>query len=260
MKPLHGLLILAGLSLYAQSDAGRTIFAGVPEGIRSRANPQAKDRDAAFDGWKLFQQHCAQCHGEKAEGGRVAPALINPVIRSATAGEIFWLVTKGIPDRGMPSWSRLSETQRWDIVSFLMSRNVNNAAPADYGAPPILFTKPSWQRPVFVHVPVKDRPKRNPLEGDPDAPIAGLKLFQIHCSTCHGSAGEGTRRAPSLGNPQMQQATPGEIFWIVTNGLVRHGMPAWSRLPEQQRWQIVSYLRSMNDERMPARKTTPSLP
>jgi mono/diheme cytochrome c family protein len=258
MKPLFGLLILTGLSLHAQSDAGRTIFAGVPEGIRSRANPQANDRDAAFDGWKLFQQHCAQCHGENAEGGRMAPALINPVLRSATGGEIFWLLTNGIPNRGMPPWSRLSETQRWKIVSFLKSRNGVNAAQADYGAPPIRFTKPSWQRPVFDHVPVKHRAKRNPLEGDRDAPVAGLKLFQIHCSNCHGPAGEGTRRAPSLANPQMQHATPGEILWIVTNGLVRQGMPAWSRLPEQERWQIVSFLRSMNDERMPAR--TPRVP
>jgi mono/diheme cytochrome c family protein len=259
MKSLLALFIL-GLSVNAQSDAGRTIFAGVPEGIRSRANPQANDRDAAFDGWKLFQQHCAQCHGENAEGGRVAPTLINPVIRSATVGEIFWLVTNGIPDRGMPSWSRLSETQRWKIVSFLMSRNAIGAVPADYGAPPALFTKPSWQRPVFAKVPVNHRAKRNPLAGDPNARIAGLKLFQIHCSTCHGTAGEGTRRAPSLANPRMQQATPGEIFWIVTNGLVRHGMPAWSRLPDQQRWQIVSFLRSMNAERMPARSTTPTPP
>jgi cytochrome c oxidase cbb3-type subunit 2 len=258
MKPLLGLLILTGSSLYAQADAGRTIFAGAPESLRTRANPQATDRDAASDGWKLFQQHCAQCHGAKAEG-RAAPALINPVMRSATAGEIFWLVTNGIPDRGMPSWSRLPETQRWQIVSFLMSQNAINATPGEYGAPPVTFTKPSWQRPVFAHVPVKDRPKPNPLANDPDARIAGLKLFQIHCSTCHGTAGEGTRRAPGLSNPQMQRATPGEMFWIVTNGLVRHGMPAWSRLPELERWQIVSFLQSLNEEQMPAR-TTPTRP
>jgi hypothetical protein len=41
-------------------------------------------------------------------------------------------------------------------------------------------------------------------------------------------------------------ATPGTIFWILTNGVVRRGMPVWSRLPEQQRWQIVSYLKSLN--------------
>jgi hypothetical protein len=44
----------------------------------------------------------------------------------------------------------------------------------------------------------------------------------------------------------MQAATPGEMFWILTNGLVRHGMPAWSKLPPAQRWQIIAFLTSMN--------------
>jgi hypothetical protein len=44
----------------------------------------------------------------------------------------------------------------------------------------------------------------------------------------------------------MELATPGEIFWVVTNGVVRHGMPSWSKLPEAQRWQIVTFLQSLN--------------
>jgi hypothetical protein len=31
---------------------------------------------------------------------------------------------------------------------------------------------------------------------------------------------------------------------VLTNGVVRHGMPVWSKLPEPQRRQIVSYLKS----------------
>jgi mono/diheme cytochrome c family protein len=56
---------------------------------------------------------------------------------------------------------------------------------------------------------------------------------------------EGGRKAPSLLAEQVQQATPGTLFWILTNGVVRHGMPVWSKLPEPQRWQIVSYLKSL---------------
>jgi len=195
-----------------------------------------------------------------ADGGRVAPALISPEMHTATPGEIFWLLTNGIPDGGMPSWSRLSEPQRWKIVAFLMSRNATQGAPrGEYGAPAALFTKPSWQRLVFAHVPVNDRPKRNPLSDDPDAPIAGLKLFEQHCSNCHGTGGEGTRRAPRLASPQMQHSTPGEIFWILTNGLIRHGMPSWSRLPPPQRWQIVSFLVFLNEQQTPP-STIPAKP
>jgi hypothetical protein len=44
---------------------------------------------------------------------------------------------------------------------------------------------------------------------------------------------------------EVQQATPGTLFWILTNGVVRRGMPVWSKLPEPQRWQIVTYLKSL---------------
>ena len=33
--------------------------------------------------------------------------------------------------------------------------------------------------------------------------------------------------------------------WLLTNGSMKNGMPSWSRLPEQQRWQIVSFLKSL---------------
>jgi mono/diheme cytochrome c family protein len=96
---------------------------------------------------------------------------------------------------------------------------------------------------ALARVPDKARAKRNPLEHDPDAAAAGEKLFEQHCAECHGMKAEGTKRAPSLLNRQLQQASPGAIFWIVTNGVVRRGMPVWSRLPEPERWQIVTFLR-----------------
>ena len=91
-------------------------------------------------------------------------------------------------------------------------------------------------------VPQRARHKRNPLAGSPDAVAAGRKLYEQYCAQCHGIAAEGTKRGPSLRAEQVQRATPGAIFWTVTNGVVRRGMPAWSKLPEPQRWQIVSFL------------------
>ena len=43
---------------------------------------------------------------------------------------------------------------------------------------------------------------------------------------------EGARKGPSLRADPVQQATPGTLFWILTNGVVRRGMPVWSKLPE----------------------------
>jgi mono/diheme cytochrome c family protein len=93
--------------------------------------------------------------------------------------------------------------------------------------------------------PLKARAKRNPLVNDPDAAAAGRKLFGMHCAECHGESAEGTRRAPNLRDSEVQDAPPGAIFWVLTNGIVRHGMPVWSKLPEPQRWQLVSYIKSL---------------
>lgn len=94
--------------------------------------------------------------------------------------------------------------------------------------------------------PQKAGTRTNPFEGDSLEARAGGKLFEQHCAECHGPKAGGTRHGPSLLRAEVQQATPGTLFWILTNGEVRRGMPVWSKLPEQERWQIVTYLRSMN--------------
>ena len=97
----------------------------------------------------------------------------------------------------------------------------------------------------LTKAPKKAIARRNPMEKDPDAEAAGANLFDQHCAECHGELAEGTHKGPSLRVDQVQQATPGTLFWLLTNGVVRRGMPVWSKLPEPERWQIVSYLKSL---------------
>lgn len=100
---------------------------------------------------------------------------------------------------------------------------------------------------VLEKAPEKDRLRPNPLASDPDAVVAGKKLFGQHCAECHGETAEGRpHKAPNLRKDEVQAATPGAIFWVVTNGVVRHGMPVWSKLPEPQRWQITTYIKSLS--------------
>ena len=94
--------------------------------------------------------------------------------------------------------------------------------------------------------PAKARDRTNPLANDKDAVAAGSNLYDQHCADCHGGAGEGSRKGPSLLKTPVQNATPGTLFWLLTNGVVWRGMPVWSKLPEPQRWQLVSFLKSMN--------------
>lgn len=84
----------------------------------------------------------------------------------------------------------------------------------------------------------------NPMENDPEALAAGKLLFADHCAECHGDDAKGGRKGPSLRVSEVQNASPGTLFWLLTNGVVRKKMPAWSKLPEPQRWQLVRFLRS----------------
>jgi|ERR1700722_2017582 len=118
---------------------------------------------------------------------------------------------------------------------------------------------PSNQEDVYAPLgkaPKKAAARRNPMENDSDAVSAGGNLFAEHCAECHGEMAEGGRKAPSLLADPVQQATPGTLFWILTNGVVRRGMPVWSKLPEPERWQLVTYIKSLQ----PGEKTPKSAP
>ncbi len=99
----------------------------------------------------------------------------------------------------------------------------------------------SWLR----HVPEADRMRANPFAGQPDAIAAGNRMFEDHCAKCHGPDALGRGKRPSLRSDRVQQATDGEIFWLLRNGNLAKGMPTWAALPEPMRWQIIAYVKSL---------------
>jgi mono/diheme cytochrome c family protein len=99
-------------------------------------------------------------------------------------------------------------------------------------------------RPI-AQAPLATRDWHNPYEGQPDAIAAGKKLFLQHCAECHGEDARGKGHAANLRSPGVQNATPGELVWFLRNGNLWRGMPSWSGLPIERRWQIVTYLKSL---------------
>jgi mono/diheme cytochrome c family protein len=95
-------------------------------------------------------------------------------------------------------------------------------------------------------VPQAYHAQANPYAGHPEAAAAGANLFQNNCAKCHGENAEGRDGRPSLRSERMRNATDGDIAWMIKNGQIFKGMPSWGGLPEQERWQIVAYLRSLN--------------
>ena len=86
--------------------------------------------------------------------------------------------------------------------------------------------------------------KVNPLAGRTDTVAGGRKLFRQRCATCHSEDGRGSPKAPDLTEPAVQSQSDGVLFWKISSGNTRHGMPSFSFLPELQRWQLVQTVRS----------------
>jgi len=72
---------------------------------------------------------------------------------------------------------------------------------------------------------------------------AGGKLFAQHCASCHGVNAEGGTRAPSLHTAAVQKMPDAALVQFLADGDLQKGMPSWSRLPEERRWQLVRYLK-----------------
>ncbi|MEP6668509.1 MAG: c-type cytochrome [Chthoniobacter sp.] len=121
-------------------------------------------------------------------------------------------------------------------------------------------------------IPHEARVLQNPLSaaaGGADV-AAGRELYQKHCEACHGfdgngktSAGTGVYPPPSgLSRAQLskRQRTDGEIFYFIRNGVRNTAMPGW-QLPDQQTWQLVSFIRNLPvTASVEAPAPTPSLP
>ena len=101
----------------------------------------------------------------------------------------------------------------------------------------------------------------NPTRPDPAQPASfqslarGKELYAIYCNTCHGTAGMGDGPV-SMANLQKPGPFAG-VFPLVTAmsrsdgyiyNLIRNGgdrMPNYKRIPSEDRWHIVNYVRHL---------------
>jgi mono/diheme cytochrome c family protein len=92
--------------------------------------------------------------------------------------------------------------------------------------------------------PVEAANRANPLAGRAELAAGGSKIFRQRCAECHGEDRRGTDRAPDLTAADIQSQSDGALFWKISTGNTRSGMPSFSFLPEPQRWQLVLALRT----------------
>ncbi len=110
------------------------------------------------------------------------------------------------------------------------------------------FSPLQAQNQAFHDAPASAREQKNPYAGQPAAVRAGRIAYAQNCGSCHGRNGAGTGNIPSLAKKAAQSATDGEIFWFITKGDVASGMPAWDKMPEPKRWQIIAYVKSLRGQ------------
>jgi mono/diheme cytochrome c family protein len=114
---LAAAAIIFWVPVFGQSPS----FRNAPASASAMKDPYEGKAAATAEGKKLYGQNCAQCHGNNLQGMGPAPALDGASVRKAKAGELFWFITNGKPDSGMPAWKSLPTNQRWEIVSFLQT-------------------------------------------------------------------------------------------------------------------------------------------
>ncbi len=107
-------------------------------------------------------------------------------------------------------------------------------------APPANPASEKWQAPPDAAA------KANPESQNRAAIVHGRKLFIHTCAKCHEEDGSGQNGgAANLRCPQVQSQSDGALFWKVSAGNTTNGMPSFTALPENDRWDIITFLRTL---------------
>jgi glucose/arabinose dehydrogenase len=125
-------------------------FHDAPATAKAMKNPYEGQQSALDEGKTLYSRNCLACHGKTLQGTGNVPSLIDGKLKGITQGEVFWFITKGDKDSGMPSWAFLSEEKRWQVVTYVeamasgksIAAVPNAAAEPDNSAPKISAPAP----------------------------------------------------------------------------------------------------------------------
>lgn len=98
----------------------------------------------------------------------------------------------------------------------------------------------------------------NPVAADERSLRNGRMQFEINCAVCHGIAGAGNGPVTQFNFPPIPigagsnaatTLSDGYLFGIIRNG--RGLMPSYNRIEEADRWDIINYLRSIQQGSVP---------
>jgi high-affinity iron transporter len=88
-----------------------------------------------------------------------------------------------------------------------------------------------------------------------EAQQTGRVIYMANCEICHGVKGDGRgqRRegmnpppADLMAPPWSDKSGAPRMYAVIQNGVRGSAMPSWPMLSDQQIWDIVAYLHSLN--------------
>lgn len=105
---------------------GRTPLPGTIDSMSAIPNPTPADARSLNNGRINYQINCAVCHGPLGHGdgpatrfGMVPMSIVTDKAKAYADGYIFGMIRNG---RGlMPTYNRIEEPDRWDIVNYVRS-------------------------------------------------------------------------------------------------------------------------------------------
>lgn len=209
------------------ANAQNTSFHNAPPSTQAIKNPYAGQAQAINAGKSTFAQSCASCHGPGGRGMGNVPSLANGPAQTAPDGALFWYVTKGDVENGMPSWKWLSEKQRWQLVSYIKSLKAGSAsaelpaaaAPVNSSAPPPKppFTDYRFEEPGKIrHITVQDLPEPYATQSATNGPKIVERPAGAWPKALPGFKVD--LYATGLHNPRLMRTAPnGDIFLAETS-------------------------------------------
>ena len=234
---LVAVAILLSAAALLASDVDRE-FHNAPASAQAAKNPYAGQEQAAHAGQQLYARNCLLCHGKTGNGTGKTPSLVDGRLDSVTPGEVFWFITRGDKENGMPPWASLPAKQRWQIVTYITSMAKSpgpaqgtlpatqeaSAAPPDLNtsklnAPPPTppFTDFRYEKPGTFHkITVNDLPQPYATKSAYKFPIPGPRPQTVWPVAPAGFKVESY--AVGLDNPRTLRTAPnGDIFLAETD-------------------------------------------
>jgi mono/diheme cytochrome c family protein len=105
-------------------------------------------------------------------------------------------------------------------------------------------------------LPADAKARTNPIRDSPEVLAETRAHWADHCAVCHSNNGSGDAEmgkhmyppAPDVRQPDTQNLTDGELFYIIQNGVRLTGMPSWGSgtgHDTQDSWKLVRFIRHL---------------